>query len=108
MDQCIREAWKGNMNHRHGAVILRQGCTLVAGRNYMHTSRAYKSIHAEVDVIDEFKKRYPKSWLRSCLLVVVRANKKGELRDSAPCASCQKYIQKHGIPVTYYSSSTVE
>ncbi len=106
IQRCIREAGKADLNHRHGAMIVRQGCTVVLGHNYMQSARLYKSVHAEVNAIEEFKKRYPKSWLRTSVLIVVRANRQGQLRNSAPCVSCQKYIQKHEIPITYYSTTT--
>lgn len=105
IQQCIREASKADLKYRHGAMIVRQGCTVISGHNYMQSARLYKSVHAEVDAIEQFKKRYPKSWLRTSVLVVVRANGQGQLRDSAPCISCQKYIQKHEIPTTYYSTT---
>lgn len=104
IQQCVREAAKADLNHKHGAIIVRQGCTLISGHNYMQSTRLYRSVHAEVNAIELFKKRYPKSWLRTSILVVVRANRNGQLRNSAPCESCQKYIQKHEIPITYYST----
>ena len=105
IQKCILAASKADLCHRHGAIIVRQGCLLVSGHNYMPSARLHKSVHAEVDAIEQFKKRYPKSWLRTAILIVVRANGQGQLRNSAPCISCQKYIQKHEIPVTYYSTN---
>ena len=102
--KCIKVSKKGDMNQHHGAIIIRQGCHLVTGHNYYESTRSNKSVHAEVDAIREFKKRYPKSWLRTSVMIVIRANKHEDLLNSAPCAACQKYIKKHGIPATYFSS----
>ena len=104
LDKCLGEIAKANLIHKHGAVIIRQGCEIVTGHNYMMMTRHFKSVHAEVNAIEEFKKRYPKAWLKKSVLVVMRANNNGELRNSAPCAACQKYVRKHNIPKVYYST----
>ena len=100
---CKRELHKSTLNFRHGAVLVAPGGKVVASHNRLRTNQKVKSIHAEVSVIQKFMNRFSRQLLRECILIVIRENGKGELRNSAPCEACRKYITKHAIPVVYYS-----
>lgn len=56
--------------------------------------------HAEENVIRNVRRNIKFSHLS---LLVVRINKKGELRLSCPCTSCMNLIQKSGIQRVCYS-----
>jgi tRNA(Arg) A34 adenosine deaminase TadA len=104
LQYCIQELHKSDMHHRHGAVIVAKGGKIVASHNFNSPKKTTtKSIHAEVAVIEKFKERYPKRFLRECFLVVARMNKREEMGNSKPCKACQKYIIRHDIPTVYYS-----
>jgi len=103
LDICKRELEKSNLNHRHGAAVVAPGGKIVASHNRLVRNRHTKSIHAEVSAIQKFVNRYSARFLRECTLVVVRENRSGQIRNSAPCSACKKYIEKHGIPLVYYS-----
>jgi len=103
IDICRRELDKSNMNHRHGAMIIYRN-KVISSHNYLRSDQHHRSIHAEVAAIQKFMVHYPKRFLQEASLLVIRVNRSGEVCNSKPCPACQKYITKHGIPVTYYSS----
>jgi deoxycytidylate deaminase len=93
---------------RHGAVCLnKRGQVVSIGYNNKRTSwlqRLYaKKVgkplsdmeHAEVDAIRKAKS--------PVTLVVVRTNKKGDLRNSKPCSICWELIHDSGIKEVFYS-----
>jgi deoxycytidylate deaminase len=55
------------------------------------------SLHCEVVAIHNAK-----TDLRGSSLLVVRINKRGDLRMSKPCQHCQLYIDYVGITTVYY------
>ena len=105
LEICRRELDKSTLAHRHGAVLVAPGRKVVASHNKLTCNKNRKSIHAEVSVIQKFMNRFSRELLRDSVLIVVRENKSGELRNSEPCAACRKYIERHRIPVIYYSDS---
>jgi hypothetical protein len=60
--------------------------------------------HAEVDVYQKAKGIIDPS--KSFEVVNIRLNKRGELRDSAPCKFCSKFLQYVGCQTVYFSMST--
>jgi|SRR4051812_20151218 len=103
LDICEKELRKSTLNHRHGAAIIYRN-KVISSHNYLKTDQKQRSIHAEVAAIQKFMVYYPKRFLQEATLLVVRVNRSGDVCNSKPCSACQKYIEKHGIPVTYYSS----
>jgi deoxycytidylate deaminase len=85
---AIQEAEKSTYSHRVGAIIYYRDRVISRGHNYSQksvrsiTKRYIKwpnSIHAEVDAIINAK-----TDIKGMNLIVVRLNKKGELRLSKP------------------------
>ena len=57
-------------------------------------------VHAEVMAIIGARQD-----LRGCAIVVVRVNKKGDLRIARPCSFCLSYLESVGLREIYYSTS---
>lgn len=110
IDVAIEEAIKSNHpQHKVGCVIFDKNKIISKGRNYRQKSRksitkkfiSYpNSIHAEVSAIINAK-----TDLKNMSLLVIRINKKNELRLAKPCSYCLKYINYVGIKKVYYSIS---
>ena len=108
--RCIMEIYRPVHNtDLHYAKILRRNKVIASSRNSIGTrSRGCgysdQSIHAERAVV---KRLGDISQLDGCVLLVVRVNKQGELRNSKPCADCQKFLEKcmreYGLRKVIYS-----
>jgi tRNA(Arg) A34 adenosine deaminase TadA len=68
---------------------------------YLHGSeKSNETIHAEVNAL----KNVPKKYWNQCILVVWRVRNDGSLACSKPCKKCTPFLNKHEIPVIYYST----
>ena len=115
VDEAVTLAHRSDMLQRHGAVITRNGTVIARGFNKLtHIFHHRWSMHAEVDVICDLRKRFPvesrsKKWLRDCRLYVVRIGpdaRGNPLKNSLPCRHCSDAICDAGIPVVFYSHET--
>ena len=93
----------------HYAKIMRRNKVLAESRNSIGSrSRGCgysdQSIHAERAVV---KRLGDLSQLDGCVLIVIRVNKHGELRNSEPCLECKKFLEKcmreYGLRKVFYS-----
>lgn len=102
---ALKEALKSEITHKHGCVIKKKnGKILAKGHNrYILTNKkrfkCYKSIHAEVDVINKCRSIN----LENTILYVVRIGKNGIPRYSKPCSKCQKLLIKKKFHNIYHS-----
>lgn len=107
--QTIEEAKKSTVQYMLGCAIFRKKRIISLGHNY--PSKSIKnlhprfqnwpgSVHAEVDAIIKARKD-----LKGCDLLVVRINKRNELRFARPCLHCLNYINFVGIRKVYFSIS---
>lgn len=107
IDACIKQCHRSPMRSRHGAVIIYRNKVVAAATNTYVASRRpyddYRSVHAEVAVIVEFLKKYPRSALREATLVVVRISRDDELSCSRPCAKCTQTILKYNVGKVVHS-----
>jgi deoxycytidylate deaminase len=110
VDDAIKLAKNGDHKQRVGCVIFHKKKILSYGWNQCQRSvkklhpkyqRWKGSVHAEVDAII-----HAKTELKGTSLLVIRINKKEQLRFSKPCQHCMKYIQHVGIKKVYYSTSS--
>ena len=110
INEAIKIARNGDHKQRVGCVIFSKKKTLSTGWN--HCQRSVKklhpkfqrwkgSVHAEVDAII-----HAMTDLKGASLLVIRINKKEQLRLAKPCMHCLKYIQHVGIKKVYYSISS--
>jgi len=106
---AIDEAKKSNCSVKVGCIIFDKKKILSIGCNQMRNHRKLHpkfqrwkgSVHAEVNTI-----LGAKTDLNNCSLLVIRINKKNELRFSKPCNECMKYIEHVGIKKVFYSTSS--
>jgi hypothetical protein len=93
----------------HYAKIMRRNKVIAASRNSIGSRSkgcgySDQSIHAERAVV---KRLGDLSQLDGCVLIVIRVNKQGELRNSKPCSECKKFLEKcmreYGLRKVVYS-----
>jgi deoxycytidylate deaminase len=105
--QAIEEANKSEHQHKVGAIIFDKSRIISKGFNHpqrhvRHLKRKFQrwpgTVHAEVDAIIKAKTN-----LRNLSMLIVRINKKNQLRLSKPCKWCQMYLEYVGIKKIYYS-----
>jgi len=102
-DKVVSIARKSVMQHKHGAIIVRNGEILGAGYNHITDYMSHQwSCHAEVAAIQNCRKKDRQN-LSDATLLVVRISKEGEPKLSKPCANCKKQIEKYGIKRVFYS-----
>jgi tRNA(Arg) A34 adenosine deaminase TadA len=107
--EAKRIAYKSNMRHRHGCVIVFADKEIISsGYNYVNEyNTKFISIHAEVSAIKKLKPKYKnKDYLDKCALYVVRIGPDSldnPYKMSVPCYNCTKYIHSSGIPRIYFS-----
>lgn len=100
-------AEKSTMLHKHGAVVVYKNNIIATGYNYMcsHMNDNF-SVHAEVAAISQLF--HEKQLLEECDIYVVRIASSvfdNCLKNSKPCLSCTKFINKYHLRNTYFSTS---
>ena len=108
-ERAIAEAQRSPLEHKLGAVIVKDNKVVAAGFN-QYTVNHYRhawSVHAEVAAIMQLRGK-PPSYLRECEMYVVRIGRRHScpthpLRLSKPCANCEALIRERGIRRVYYS-----
>jgi tRNA(Arg) A34 adenosine deaminase TadA len=101
---------------RHGAILVKGGSVLNSsynkenyssfGKRFRSPSRGHATVHAELGVILGM----PRSVTTGADVYVCRINRKGEFRNSKPCAMCHAALKHVGVKRVYYTTSnnTVE
>ncbi len=95
------------VKYKHSAALL-QGNKVITVGNNKHLDIKYNnegikiSIHAEIDCMSNCKN------VKGLDLIVIRVNKKGELRNSKPCQECLEKLRKKGIRNVIYSNDLEE
>lgn len=106
ISMAAKIAEKSTMLQKHGAVIVYKNKIVATGFNYNcnHMNNNF-SIHAEVAAISQLF--YNKSLLEFCDIYVVRIAPAFNncLKNSKPCKNCTKFINKHKLRNTYYSTN---
>ena len=106
---AISEAEKSTHRQRVGAIIFKGKRIISKGHNYPERMvrsvnkkfiRWPHSIHAEMAVILSSR-----CDLRGMSMLIVRINKKGELRYAEPCNFCKAYIEHVFLKKVFYSDS---
>lgn len=112
LDLAVNMAMRSNYNHRLGAVIFHGKKIISVGWNQINTCRKklhpkYQNysgnLHAEVDAILNAR-----CDLTGTSILVIRINKKGELRLAKPCSLCLLYLERVGIKKIYYSTGSID
>ena len=101
---------------RHGAVLVKGGSVINTcfnkdkfcsfGTRFRSPARGPATIHAELGCILGL----PRDVTTGSDIYVCRINKKGEFRNSKPCAMCHEVLNHVGIKRVYYTTGegTVE
>lgn len=95
---------------RHGAILIKGGSVINTcfnkdkfcsfGNKFRHPSRGPATIHAELGCILGL----PRSVTTGADIYVCRINKKGQFRNSKPCAMCHEVLRHVGIKRVYYTA----
>ena len=103
-DLCISNAKKSVMQHKHGAIIYRNGEIIGQGFNHVSSYMSHSwSCHAEVAAIQSCKKK-DRQKLKDSTLIVVRIGNEESVKMSKPCVNCRLQIEKYGINKVFYST----
>jgi len=109
---AIRTAELSCHRHRLGCVIFKKKSIISVAYNEpfglvgnLHPKYICwpHSIHAETKAITSAK--HP---LKNCEMLVIRLNRRGDLRLAKPCEYCEKYIRDVKIKKVYYSTNEGE
>lgn len=110
ISEAIEEAYKSPVLMRHGCVAVKNGKILARGFNHYRTFSKDNFItntctcHAECDVIRKLHNANPNIDYKKVTLYIVRINRKGDLKSSAPCIDCYNMLTKCGVKRIVYSS----
>lgn len=96
---------------RHGAVMVKGGSIINTcfnkdkfcsfGTKFRSPDRGHATIHAELGCILGL----PRDVTSGSDIFVCRINKKGEFRNSKPCAMCHEVMKHVGVKRVYYTTS---
>lgn len=105
-DVAINLAKKSTMQHKHGAIIVRNNEIIGQGTNHVASFMSHSwSCHAEIAAIQNCGlKGKEKNKFFDATLLVVRVGNDGMTKLSKPCPNCANQIQKLGIKKVFYSA----
>lgn len=95
-----------DVNHRHGAVVVKSGRPVSLGvnkwrnRDMVQTAESYNpnlTVHAEIDALSRVAD--PKG----SVVYVARVDKNGGERFSRPCNNCAKALAEAGVKAIVYT-----
>ena len=95
---------------RHGALLTKGGSIINTcynkdkfcsfGTRFRNPDRGHATIHAELGCVLGM----PRSVTTGADMYVCRVNKKGQFRNSKPCAMCHEVLKYVGIKRVYYTT----
>ena len=104
LDECLELSSLSNMMHKHGAVVILNGEVVGRGYNYWEKFHNTISVHSEAAAIMDARKRITRKDFKKAWMMVVRANKSGDLRLSKPCKMCRKLCEEYKLSRILYST----
>ena len=110
--KAIQACKKSSCEHTLAAVLYKGGAVIRVACNENKTlgyrkkyfSHGEPSRHAEMNVIHGI----PRDVINRCSLLVVRIDKKGNLKSAKPCLACVNVLHDSGIKKVFYSSYSGE
>lgn len=94
---------------RHGAILVRGGSVINScfnkdkfcsfGSKFRDPARGHATIHAELGCVLGI----PRNITTGADIYVCRINRRGEFRNSKPCAMCHEVLKHVGIKRVYYT-----
>ena len=104
LDECLELSSLSNMMQKHGAVVVLNGEIVGRGYNYYEPYHNTISVHSEAAAIMDARKRITRKDFKKAWMLVVRANRKGDLRLSKPCQKCRKICEEYKLSRIIYST----
>lgn len=105
LEILTKMASNSTIYYKHAAALISGNMIYSAGINkFIKQSKIpslRKTIHAEINVFENFPKKNIKGLVLDIL--VIRINKNHILKNSRPCNQCIEKLQKIGIRKVYYS-----
>lgn len=85
-----------------GGAVIRSACneSKTIGYRKKYFSHGEPSRHAEINAIHGI----PRDVIEKCSLLVVRLDKKGNLKSAKPCIACANALYDSGIKKVFYSN----
>jgi deoxycytidylate deaminase len=107
MDKAAAVAFRSNMAHRHGCIIVLNGEIIARGFNHTghHLCHMF-SYHSEVDALRKIKRNVDLSGAEMYVVRIGTERMGNPLKFSRPCSGCTEAILKAGVGKVYYSWST--
>ena len=112
LKKALREVEKSSHHQFKVAAIIFKGKSILSSgvngiRSCSKLNKRFQewenSLHAEQSCIINARR-----CLKGASMLVVRVNKKGDLRMAKPCGMCAGFISAVGIKEVYYTTSTGE
>lgn len=111
MNKAAQLAFRSNLGHRHGCIIVDDSTSEILSTGYNHTKiHMYHklSCHAEIDALMKIKRNVDLSNSKMYIVRIGSDNLGNPLKMSKPCEGCTKAILKSGIKKVYYSWSNID
>lgn len=95
-----------DVNHRHGAVVVKSGRPVALGvnkwknRDMLQSPDGYNpnlTVHAEIDALSRVADA------RGAVVYIARVSKNGEEQFSRPCNNCAKALVEAGVKKIVYT-----
>lgn len=101
----IKNAEKSCVNQKHSAALLKNGKIIGVGYNKYCSFAKKSTIHAEIDVLMNMKRKYKKYQMSNLDIIIIRISPKDSLlKNSRPCDHCIDSLRKFHIKRVYYSN----
>lgn len=104
--EAMDQARKSSFSQRLGAVVVNNNRVVGRGFNYAHsTGQPFgDGEHAEVAALNNTTAKFRKE----STVYVVRLDKTGNIRNSKPCGTCVKIMQKLGVKYAWHANDDGE
>jgi tRNA(Arg) A34 adenosine deaminase TadA len=100
----IKIAKNSAVNQRHSAALIKGDEIYNIGFNKYCSNAKYSTVHAEIDALVTFNKKYLKG-IKGMDIIIIRINNysSSKLKISRPCNNCIDTLRKFDIRKVYYS-----
>lgn len=100
----IKIAQNSAVNQRHSAALIKGDEIYNIGFNKYCSNAKYSTVHAEIDALFTFNKKYLKG-VKGMDIIIIRINNYSscKLKISRPCNNCIDTLRKFDIRKVYYS-----
>lgn len=108
INMLIKIAQNSSVNQKHSAALIKGGEIYNIGFNKYCSNAKYSTVHAEIDALMTFNKKYIKGIKGMDIIIIRITNVKYNdnninLKISRPCDNCIDTLRKFDIRKVYYS-----